>query len=400
MSFLSARAAAVKPSATIAVTTKASEMKAAGKDVIGLGAGEPDFDTPDFIKEAAIAAIRQGRTKYTAVEGIPELRKAVCAKFKRENGIDYAPNEIIVGTGAKQIIYNALAATLNPGDEVVIPAPYWVSYPDMTLLAEGTPVVAPCSAKNNFKLRPEDLEKAITPKTKWLILNSPGNPTGVGYDREDLAALLKALDRHPHVHILSDDIYEHIRYDGYEFVAVLAVRPDYKNRVLTVNGVSKSYSMTGWRIGYAGGPAALIKEMAKLQSQSTSNACSISQYAALAALEGDQSFLKDARELFRVRRDETLAALAKIPGMTCVKPQGAFYLLPSCEAFLGKRTPAGALLKTDMDFVSYLLEDASVAAVPGAAFGADGFFRISYATSNDILREACGRIAASCAKLG
>lgn len=400
MPFLSKRLDAVKPSPTIAVTTKARELRAAGHDIIGLGAGEPDFDTPDAIKEAAIQAIKDGKTKYTAVDGIPELKEAICAKFSRENGLSYENDEIIVGTGAKQILFNALAATLDPGDEVIIPAPYWVSYPDMTLLAEGKPVCVPCSAANGFKLTPEALEKAITPKTKWLILNSPGNPTGAGYTKEDIAPLLEVLRKHPHVYIMSDDIYEHIRYDGYTFVTSAQIDPGFKERTLTVNGVSKAFSMTGWRIGYAGGPKALIKAMTKLQSQSTSNPCSISQYAALAALTGDFSdFLDASRALFARRRDATLAGLNAIDGITCAAPQGAFYLFPSCEGLVGKTTPDGKRLANDADIVAYLLEKALVAAVPGSAFGAEGFFRVSYATSDEVLSEACARIKAACEAL-
>lgn len=400
MSLIAARLANIKPSPTIAVTNKARELKAAGKDVIGLGAGEPDFDTPDNIKEAAINAIKAGDTKYTAVDGTPALKKAICEKFKNENGISYAPENITVGTGAKQVIYNAFMATLNEGDEVIIPTPYWVSYPDMAALAGGSSVFVECSAENGFKLQAEDLSKAITSKTKWLILNSPSNPTGSAYTASELKALGEVLKKHPHVHVLSDDIYEHIVYGDFEFATIAAVTPELKERTLTLNGVSKAYAMTGWRIGFAGGPVELIKAISKLQSQSTSNPSSISQAASVEALQGDQSFLSERKEVFQRRRDKVVGWLNDIPGISCNTPEGAFYVFPSCEGVIGKKTPAGKVLENCNDFATYLLEDALVAVVPGIAFGAEGFFRISYATSDEILEKACVRIADACKKLG
>ena len=392
MSFIAQRMQQIKPSPTIAVTTKAAELKAAGKDVIGLGAGEPDFDTPEHIKQAAIEAMAAGQTKYTPVGGTPALKKAICDKFKRENNIVYQPNQIIVGAGGKQVIFNAFLATLNKGDEVIIPAPYWVSYPDIAAFAEGTPVVVECGQEQGFKMTPQQLEAAITPRTKWLILNSPSNPTGTAYTEAEIKALGEVLLRHPHVYVLSDDIYEHLVYDGFSFVTLLTVVPELYDRVLTVNGVSKAYSMTGWRIGYAGGPKELIKAMADIQSQSTSNPCSISQAAAVAALNGDQQFLNGWREAFRTRRNDVHAALNAIDGITCAMPEGAFYLFPSCEGLLGCTTPEGQKIATDLDFCAYLLEHALVAAVPGSAFGLDGYFRISYATSDAALKKACDRI--------
>lgn len=399
MPFLADRLQQIKPSPTIAVTTKAAELKAAGKDVIGLGAGEPDFDTPDHIKAAASEAMAKGQTKYTPVGGTPALKKAIADKFQRENGITYAPNQIIVGCGGKQVLFNALLATLNKGDEVIIPAPYWVSYPDMVAFAEGTPVTVLCGQEQGFKMTPAQLEAAITPKTKWLILNSPSNPTGAAYTADELKALAEVLKRHPHVYIMSDDIYEHLVYDGFKFATILTVAPELYERTLTVNGVSKAYSMTGWRIGYAGGPKALITAMADIQSQSTSNPCSISQAAAVAALNGTQDFLNDWRAAFAKRRDDTRDALNAINGLGCANPEGAFYLFPRCEDLLGKATPEGKLLLTDLDFCDYLLEHALVAAVPGSAFGLDGYFRISYATSDAVLSEACKRIKAACDRL-
>lgn len=392
MSFIAQRMQQIKPSPTIAVTTKAAELKAAGKDVIGLGAGEPDFDTPEPVKQAAIAALAAGQTKYTPVGGTPALKKAICAKFKRENGIDYKPNQIVVGAGGKQVIFNAFLATLDKGDEVIIPAPYWVSYPDIVSFAEGTPVFVTCGQEQGFKMTPEQLEAAITPRTKWLILNSPSNPTGAAYSEAEIRALAEVLKRHPHVYVLSDDIYEHLVYDGFTFVTLLTVAPELYDRVLTVNGVSKAYSMTGWRIGYAGGPAELIGAMADIQSQSTSNPCSISQAAAVAALEGDQGFLDDWRDAFKRRRNHVHAALNAIDGLSCALPEGAFYLFPSCEALLDSTTPEGQRIATDLDYCAYLLEHALVAAVPGSAFGLDGYFRISYATSDAALKKACERI--------
>jgi aspartate aminotransferase len=389
---IATRLSRVKPSPTLAVTAKAAELKAAGKDVIGLGAGEPDFDTPEHVKQAAMEAIRRGETKYTPVAGTPALKKAVSDKFKRENGLEYAPNQIVVGCGAKQVIFNALLATLNAGDEVVIPAPYWVSYPDMVLFAEGTPVVAPCREEEGFKLTPAALEKAITPKTKWLILNSPSNPTGAAYSEKELRALADVLLKHPHVWIMADDIYEHLCYDGFAFKTIAQVEPKLYDRTLTVNGVSKAYSMTGWRIGYAGGPKQLIAAISDIQSHSTSNPCSISQAASVAALNGPQEFLKTWRSSFATRRNMVVDALNAIPGLKCLKPEGAFYVFPSMKGALNKKTPGGKVIKSCNDFCDYLLEDALVAAVPGSAFGTGGYFRISYATSEKALNEAMKRI--------
>jgi aspartate aminotransferase len=399
MSIIARRLAAIKPSPTIAVTNLARELKAAGRDVIGLGAGEPDFDTPDSIKEAAIAAIRAGQTKYTAVDGTPELKAAVAAKFKRENGLEFGPHEISVGTGGKQIIYNALMATLDPGDEVVIPAPYWVSYPDMVLLAGGTPVIVTCPDQTGFKLRPEDLEQAITPRTKWLILNSPSNPTGAAYTEAELRDLTDVLRRHPQVWLLTDDIYEHLVYDDFRFVTPLAVEPALRPRCLTMNGVAKAYAMTGWRIGYAGGPVELIRAMAKVQSQSTSNPCSISQAATVAALTGPQDFLPGWVVTFKRRRDLVVEMLNRSPTLRCHRPQGAFYVYPSCAGAIGRRTPAGEGLANSEGFARYLLESVGVAVVHGAAFGMDPYFRISYATSTELLEEACRRILQACEEL-
>lgn len=394
-----ARLSRVKPSPTLVVTAKAAELKAAGKDVIGLGAGEPDFDTPDHIKEAAIAAIKAGQTKYTPVSGTPALKKAITDKFKRENHLDYAANQIIVGAGGKQVIFNAFLATLNEGDEVIIPAPYWVSYPDIVLFAEGTPVIIPAKEENGFRLSAAELEKAITLKTKWIILNSPSNPTGAAYTKQELRAIADVLLRHPHVWIMADDIYEHLNYDGFEFHTIAEIEPKLYDRTLTVNGVSKAYSMTGWRIGYAGGPKSLIAAMSDIQSHSTSNPCSISQAAAVAALNGPQDFLKDWRASFAARRNLVVDALNKIEGITCLKPEGAFYVFPNIKKLLGKTTPSGKKLETCNDFCDYLLEEALVAAVAGSAFGMGGYFRISYATSEKILTEAMARIAAACNKL-
>jgi aspartate aminotransferase len=399
MSLIADRLSRIKPSPTIAVTTKAAELKAAGRDVIGLGAGEPDFDTPDFVKQGAIDAINKGDTKYTAVDGTNALKDAIIAKFKRDNDLTYTRDQITVGTGGKQVLYNALMASVNPGDEVIIPAPYWVSYPDMTLLAEGTPVIVECAEKNQFKLTAADLEKAITPKTKWLIFNSPSNPTGGAYTFAELKALTDVLLKYPHVYIMTDDMYEHLVYDGFKFATPAQVEPKLYDRTLTVNGVSKSYAMTGWRIGYAGGPKDLIKAIAKMQSQSTSNPSSISQAAAVVALNGDQSFLKERNDSFADRRDMVVEMLNQAEGISCLKPEGAFYVYPSCAGCIGKTTPEGAVIKSDEDFVTYLLESQGVATVQGAAFGLSPYFRISYATSKEALREACTRIQKACAAL-
>ena len=399
MPFLSATLDRVKPSPTIAVSTLARELKAAGRDVIGLGAGEPDFDTPDNVKAAAKAAIDRGETKYTAVDGIPELKQAIAEKFRRDNGLDYAPAQITVATGGKQVLYNALMATLNPGDEVIIPAPYWVSYPDMTLLAGGAPVIVECGIDAGFRLSPEALEGAITERTKWLILNSPSNPTGAGYSRDQLAALAAVLERHPHVHVMSDDIYEHLIYGDFRFSTIAEVAPGLRDRVLTVNGVSKAYAMTGWRIGYAGGPEALIKAMAKLQSQSTSNPASISQWAAVEALTGPQDFITESRAVFARRRDLVVSMLNEAEGIDCPVPDGAFYVYPSIAGCIGRTTAGGAKIDTDEEFARALLEEQGVAVVFGAAFGGSPNFRVSYATSDTALEEACGRIRQFCAGL-
>ena len=389
----------VKPSPTLATTQKARELKAAGRDVISLGAGEPDFDTPDFVKEAAIKAIRDGKTKYTPVDGIPELKEAVAAKFKRDNNLDYSLSQISVGPGGKAVLYNALVATLNPGDEVIIPAPYWVSYPDMVLLAGGEPVVVKASPDNQFKLTAEALEKAITPRTKWLIFNSPSNPTGAAYTRAEIKALTDVLVKHPHVYIMSDDMYEHIVYDGFQFTTPAEVEPALYDRTLTVNGASKAYAMTGWRIGFAGGPQPLIKAMAKVMSQSTSNACSISRWAAVAALNGDHSFLEERNTAFKVRRNLVVSMLNQASGLSCATPEGAFYVYPSCAGVIGKKTPGGMTIEKDEDFTSALLEAEGVAAVFGEAFGLGPFFRVSYAAAIDQLEDACMRIQRFCGSL-
>lgn len=399
MAFLSDTLARVKPSATIAVTNKARELAAAGRDVIGLGAGEPDFDTPQFIKDAAKAAIDAGKTKYTAVDGIPELKKAVCDKFARENGLAYTPAQVTVGTGGKQVLYNALVATLNPGDEVVIPAPYWVSYPDMVLLAGGTPVFVPCGIETEFKLSPAALEAAITPKTKWFIFNSPSNPTGAAYSRAELKALTDVLMRHPQVWVMSDDMYEHLVFDGFEFATPAQVEPGLYDRTLTCNGVSKAYAMTGWRIGYAGGPAHLIKAMGTVQSQSTSNPSSVSQYAALAALTGPQDFLGPFRQAFQRRRNLVVDGLNACWGIVCPKPEGAFYVYPDISGCIGRTSAGGVAIADDETFATALLEEAGVAVVFGQAFGISPNFRVSYATSDAVLTDACARIQAFCAGL-
>ncbi len=399
MAFLADSLARIKPSATIAVTNKARELKAAGRDVIGLGAGEPDFDTPENIKEAAIRAIREGKTKYTAVDGIPELKAAIVAKFKRENNLTYTPNQITVGTGGKQVLYNALMATLNPGDEVIIPAPYWVSYPEIVALGGGTPVEIVGPQEQGFKINAAALEAAITPKTKWLILNSPSNPTGAGYTREELRALADVLLKHPQVWIMTDDMYEHLVFDGFKFATIAEVEPKLFDRTLTVNGVSKAYAMTGWRIGYAGGPVELIKAIGTIQSQSTSNPSSISQWAAVEALNGTQDYIPKNAEIFRKRRDLVVSMLNQANGIVCPNPEGAFYVFPSCAGTLGKTTAGGKLLKTDEDFVTALLEEEGVAVVQGSAFGLAPYFRISYATSEALLEDACARIQRFCANL-
>ena len=399
MAFLSDTLARVKPSPTIAVTNKARELAAAGRDIIGLGAGEPDFDTPQNIKDAAKRAIDAGRTKYTAVDGIPELKAAICNKFLRENGLTYTPAQVTVGTGGKQILYNALMATCNPGDEVIIPAPYWVSYPDMVLLAGGTPVPVVAGIDTQFKLTPEQLEAAITPKTKWFIFNSPSNPTGAGYTRDELKALCDVLMRHPQVWIMSDDMYEHLVFDDFKFCTPAEVEPGLYDRTLTCNGVSKSYAMTGWRIGYAAGPVPLIKAMGTVQSQSTSNPCSVSQYAALEALTGPQDFLAENRTLFQRRRDLVVGMLNNAAGITCPTPEGAFYVYPDISGCIGKSTPSGVTITNDEVFASALLEDTGVAVVFGAAFGLSPNFRVSYATSDALLQEACARIQRFCASL-
>jgi len=399
MPFLSAALDRVKPSATIAVTDKARQLKAAGRNVIGLGAGEPDFDTPANIKLAAIHAIEAGKTKYTAVDGIPELKEAIIAKFQRENGLTYAPNQISVGTGGKQVLYNALMATLNPGDEVIIPAPYWVSYPEMVALAGGESVPVVCTAEFGFKLQPAALEQAITPKTKWLILNSPSNPTGAAYTRAELKALTDVLLRHPQVWVLTDDMYEHLVYDNFDFTTPAQVEPKLFDRTLTVNGVSKAYCMTGWRIGYAGGPRALIAAMATIQSQSTSNPCSIAQWAAVEALNGPQEFIPENNKVFKERRDLVVSMLNQAAGIQCPRPEGAFYVYPSCAGTIGKTAPSGKTLATDEDFVTELLEAEGVAVVQGSAFGLGPAFRISYATRTSDLEDACKRIQRFCGNL-
>ena len=399
MTFLSATLDRVKPSPTIAVTTKAAELKAAGRDIIALGAGEPDFDTPKNIKDAAIKAINEGKTKYTAVDGIPELKKAICAKFKRENGLSYEPSQVTVGTGGKQVLYNALMATLNPGDEVIIPAPYWVSYPDMVLLAGGEPVVIEGAMDKGYKISAAQLEAAITPKTKWFLFNSPSNPTGAGYSWDELKALTDVLMRHPHVWVMSDDMYEHLVFDDFTFCTPAQVEPGLYDRTLTVNGVSKAYAMTGWRIGYAAGPVPLIKAMGKIQSQSTSNPSSISQWAAVEALNGVQDYIESNKALFQRRRDLVVSMLNQAKGVKCPRPEGAFYVYPDISACIGKTSAAGSLIDKDEAFATALLEETGVAVVFGAAFGLSPNFRVSYATSDEALTEACARIQTFCAGL-
>ncbi|MGA1180306.1 MAG: pyridoxal phosphate-dependent aminotransferase [Marivivens sp.] len=399
MTFLSATLDRVKPSPTIAVTTKAAELKAAGRDIIALGAGEPDFDTPQNIKDAAIKAINEGKTKYTAVDGIPELKKAICAKFKRENGLSYEPAQVTVGTGGKQVLYNALMATLNPGDEVIIPAPYWVSYPDMVLLAGGEPVVIEGAMDKGYKISAAQLEAAITPKTKWFLFNSPSNPTGAGYSWDELKALTDVLMRHPHVWVMSDDMYEHLVFDDFKFCTPAQVEPGLYDRTLTVNGVSKAYAMTGWRIGYAAGPVPLIKAIGKIQSQSTSNPSSISQWAAVEALNGVQDYIESNKALFQRRRDLVVSMLNQAKGVKCPRPEGAFYVYPDISACIGKTSAAGTLIDNDEAFATALLEETGVAVVFGAAFGLSPNFRVSYATSDEALTEACARIQTFCAGL-
>ena len=399
MAFLADSLKRIKPSATIAVTDKARALKAAGRDVIGLGAGEPDFDTPQNIKDAAVKAIRDGKTKYTAVDGIPELKAAVARKFKRDNGLDYKPAQISIGTGGKQVLYNALMATINPGDEVICVAPYWVSYPEMVALAGGEPVTAMTTMESGFKLKPDILERAITPKTKWIIFNSPSNPSGAAYTRAELKAITDVLVRHPHVHIMTDDMYEHLVYDDFVFTTPAQVEPSLYERTLTVNGVSKAYCMTGWRIGYAGGPESLIKAMATIQSQSTSNPSSIAQWAAVEALDGPQDFIPKNNKVFKDRRDLVVSMLNQANGLHCPKPEGAFYVYPSCAGAIGKTASTGKKIETDQDFVTELLEAEGVAVVQGSAFGLGPAFRISYATRTEDLEEACRRIQRFCGNL-
>jgi aspartate aminotransferase len=398
MSIVSNNLKRIKPSPTLAVTQKARELKAAGKDVISLGAGEPDFDTPDNIKQAAIKAINDGDTKYTAVDGTPVLKDAIIKKFQRENNLEYQIDQITVGAGGKHVIYNAMVATLNEGDEVVIPAPYWVSYPDIVLLAGGTPIILECDEKQGFKINASELDKSITKKTKWLILNSPSNPTGACYSEDDIREIAKVLIKHPHVYILSDDIYEHVAYEGFKFFTIAQIT-ELKERVLTMNGVSKAYSMTGWRIGYAAGPKEIIKAIAKIQSQSTTNPSSISQAAAVEALNGTQDFIKERATSFQERRDFVVKALNEIDGIECLNPDGAFYVFPSCKGLIGKKDSSGKEIKTDTDFVKSLLENSGVAVVQGSAFGLEGFFRISYATSVENLKKALEKISFFCNSL-
>ncbi len=399
MAFIADRLSRIKPSATVAVSNKAMEMKAAGEDVIGLGAGEPDFDTPEPIKEAARKALAEGKTKYAPVAGIPELRRAICDKLKRDNDLVYTPDQISVGCGGKQTIYNAMMATLNPGDEVIIPAPYWVSYPDIVLLAEGDPVILDCPESANFKLTAAALEAAITPKTKGLMLNSPSNPTGAAYTRGDLRALADVLLKHPQVWVMTDDMYEFIIYDDFEFTTIAQIEPKLYDRTLTLNGLSKAYCMTGWRVGYAAGAADVIKAMNKIQSQSTTSTSTISQWASVAALDGDHSFIAKHNKVFKERRDLVVSMLNQATGLTCATPEGAFYVYPSCAGVIGKKTPEGKTIGTDEDFITYLLEAEGVAVVHGAAFGLSPYFRISYATSTEALEEACQRIQRACAAL-
>jgi len=399
MALLSENISRIKPSATMAVTNKARELKAAGVDIIGLGAGEPDFDTPDNIKKAAVEAINNGDTKYTAVDGTPSLKKAIIQKFKNENNLDYSSDQISVGTGGKQIIFNALLASVDPGDEVIIPAPYWVSYPDIVAFAGGKSVSVECNESSNFKITAQQLSQNINDKTKWIILNSPSNPTGSCYTESELIEISKVIENNPHVNVMTDDIYEHLVYDDFTFKTIAEVNQNIIDQTLIINGVSKAYAMTGWRIGYAAGEKKLIKAMGKLQSQSTSNPSSISQAAAVEALSGDQSFLKKRAEVFKKRRDSVVSALNAIDGITCLKPEGAFYVFPNCTGLIGKQTKNGKTLSNDEDVVTALLEDAGVAVVQGSAFGLEGYFRISYATSDGLLSSACERISKFCNEL-
>ena len=397
--FISNRVNSIKPSPTIAVTSKARELKKEGKDIIGLGAGEPDFDTPLHIKNAAIQAINSGKTKYTAVDGIPELKAAICRKFSRDNQISYETDQISVGAGGKQVLFNALLATLNKGDEVIIPAPYWVSYPDMVVLAEGIPVIIETNYNNNFKVNPAQIKKAITDKTKWIVINSPSNPTGTCYSTAELNEIANILEEYPKVGIISDDIYEKIVYDNFKFTTLATVKPEYKNRILTVNGVSKAYSMTGWRIGYAASSKEIIQSMAKIQSQSTTNPSSISQYAAVEALSGEEEFISKNNQIFKRRRDLISDIINQCQGLSVNKPEGAFYIFPSCTNLIGSKTTKGKVLKDDAEFCEYLIDEVGVAAVPGIAFGKKGYFRISYATSDELLEEAGMRIKNACERL-
>jgi aspartate aminotransferase len=399
MSILAARLDRIQPSPTIAMSAKARALKAEGRDIIELAAGEPDFPTPDNIIKAAEDAMARGDTKYTDPDGTPELKQAVCDKFKRDNNLDYVPAQVTIGTGGKQVLYNALMATLNPGDEVIIPAPYWVSYPDMVMLAEGTPVIVECTLESRFIMQPEDLEKAITPKTKWIIFNSPSNPTGAGYTREDLKKITDVLMRHPHVWVMTDDMYEHLVYGDFKFCTPAEIEPGLYDRTLTVNGMSKAFCMTGWRIGYAAGPKDLITAIRKIQSQSTSNPSSISQAASVVALNGPMDFLAENNEVFKSRRDLVCSMLNQAKGLTCPTPDGAFYVYPSCAGMIGKTTPDGKILETDEDVVGYLLDSEGIAAVHGAAFGLSPHFRISYATATEVLEDACQRIQRACAAL-
>jgi len=400
MSIVAKRLARIKPSPTNMLTGKVLELKAQGRDIIGLGAGEPDFDTPDHVKEAAIAAIKRGETKYTPIAGTMELRKAICAKFKRENGLDYAPDQVTVGAGGKQVIYNAMMATLDPGDEVIVPAPYWVSYPDMVLLAEGTPVFVPGLEKNGFKMRPEDLDRAITPRTKWIIFNSPSNPTGAAYAKSELRAIADVLLQHKQVWILADDIYEHVIYDDFQFWSMAQLEPKLYERTLTMNGMSKTYAMTGWRLGYGAGPKDVIKAMNDVQSHSTTHASSITQAASVAALNGPQDFIPKHNALFKERRDLVVSMLNQARGIACRSPEGAFYVYPSCAGTIGKTTAQGKKIDSDTTFATALLEQEGVAVVQGAAFGLEPYFRISYATATELLEEACRRIQRFCGALG
>ena len=399
MAFLSENLSKIKPSPGLELQRLVTELKAAGKDVIGLGIGEPDFDTPDHIKEAGIRAIQDGQTKYTTVDGTIECKEAVALKFKRDNNLDFSTSQISVNSGTKQTIYNALVATLNPSDEVLIPAPYWMSYPDMVLLAGGVPAIVKTTIENSFKLQPAGLDAAITPNTKWLIMNSPSNPTGTAYSKDELAALGDVLRKHPRVHVMCDDIYEHLVYDGFEFSTFLNAAPDLAERVITINGVAKAYAMTGWRIGFAGGPEPLIKAMAKVQSQSTSNPCSISQAAAIAALTGPQEIVRERTAIFQGRRDKVLSMLGQATGVRCLRPDGAFYVYADVGPLIGKKTPGGQIIGNDKDFVKYLLEDKGVAVIPGEVFGLSPYFRLSYAASMETLEDACGRIQEATAAL-